>query len=608
MKIIAILCCCGLLPGWAAAQETQPGPAPLLTNVTHRHTQILDGSWHYLIDPLETGYFDYRHQVSARGFFQDRKAASPEELVEYGFDQAPTLRVPGDWNSQDSRLLYYEGTLWYQKTFVWHPVSGQRVFLHFGAVNYDAVVAMNGQMLGRHTGGFTPFDFEVTKQLKEGANTVVVKVSNVRRRDGVPTVNFDWWNYGGITRSVRLVVTPNTFVQDYFLHLTDPEKGTIEGWVQLNGPQPSTAVTLEIPALRKSVTVTPDSGGRAAIRLSAKYLRLWSPEDPWRYSIRFTAAADTLEDEIGFRTIRVQGTDILLNGKPLFLRGTCLHEEAPYGGGRAVRASQDRVLLSWAKEMGCNFVRLAHYPYNEDMIREAEKMGILVWSEVPVYWTIQWENPETLHNAENQLTEMITRDRNRANIILWSVGNETPRTAERLRFMQALVQKARELDPSRLITAALQLSSQRNHVSMLDDPLGESLDVLGCNVYPGWYGPSPSPDQTFQTPYQKPLIMSEFGGGAVQGRHGSARERWTEEFQDRVIADDIAMLRRIPFLRGTTPWILKDFRSPKRLLPGVQDGWNLKGLISDAGVKKKAFFTMQAFYQGIRDGRIVFGQ
>lgn len=591
------------------AQTPGPAPAPLVTDVPHRETISLDGRWHYQIDPYETGYFDYRYHPTAQGYFQNKQAANPSDLVEYDFSTAPLLRVPGDWNTQDDRLLYYEGTIWYEKTFTYHPEPGKRVFLYFGAVNYNAVVGLNGTILGSHTGGFTPFDFEVTGKLKDGKNFIVVKVDNKRHLDGVPTNNFDWWNYGGITRSVKLVETPATFIQDYFIHLDNAAEGKITGWVKLNGAEKAQRVTLELPELKKKLSFQTDQTGRASFALTAKDLSLWQPGNPKLYRVRLSTSTDTLTDEVGFRTIQVKGQDILLNGKPVFLRGVSIHEEAPFGGGRAYSREQDHVLLEWAQEMGCNFVRLAHYPHNEAMIREAEQMGILVWSEIPVYWTIQWDNDATLRNAENQLTEEITRDRNRANIILWSVGNETPRTGPRLKFMKTLVDRARSLDSSRLITAALQVSSDNNtHASILDDPLGKYLDVLGCNIYPGWYGRSASPDHKFQTPYDKPLIMSEFGAGSVQGKHGSDQQRWTEEFQNRVISEDLRMLRNIPFLRGTSPWILKDFRSPKRILPGVQDGWNLKGLISDQGVKKEAFYTMRAFYDAISQGKIHFGK
>jgi beta-glucuronidase len=593
---------------WAIAQSDTL-LAPLITDVPYRHTINLDGSWHYIVDPYQTGYINYRYQRTTQGFFLNRQARRPDELIEYNFATSTALQVPGDWNSQDARLFDYEGTVWYERDFRYHPQPGKRVFLYVGAANYHAVVGVNGQIVGEHVGGFTPFDMEVTNQLHAGDNFVVVMVDNTRHKEGVPTNNFDWWNYGGLTRDVYLIETPQTFIQDYFIHLDDIHARQVSGWVQLNGPEAARAtVQLQIPEWHFTRSFTTDDRGRAAFTFQAPAsLELWSPEHPRLYSVIWIAGKDTLQDEVGFRTIAVQGENILLNGKPIFLRGVSIHEEAPFGGGRAYSREQDHILLQWARELGCNYVRLAHYPHNEAMIREAEKMGLLVWSEIPVYWTIDWTNPATLANAQQQLRENITRDKNRANIIIWSVGNETPRTPERLAFMKTLVAEARSLDSTRLISAALQISHVRNDTSWLDDPLGEYLNVLGCNIYPGWYGPSADARARFASIYHKPLIMSEFGAGALQGYHGDSTQRWTEEFQYRVLDEDIRLLKTIPFLRGTTPWILKDFRSPKRLLPYYQEGWNRKGLISDRGVKKEAFYLIRQFYTDIASGKISFG-
>jgi beta-glucuronidase len=219
-----------------------------------------------------------------------------------------------------------------------------------------------------------------------------------------------------------------------------------------------------------------------------------------------------------------------------------------------------------------------------------------------VYWTILWENEQTYENAERQLTEMITRDKNRACVILWSMANETPVGAPRLKFLSRLVAKARGLDPSRLITAAVESHSNGNTV-IIDDAFGEYLDVLGCNEYFGWYsGPAESCDEkTWQCKYDKPLIISEFGGGALYGLHADKDTRWSEEFQENIYQHQVIMLQKIDNLRGVTPWILKDFRSPRRPLPFIQDFFNRKGLISDKGQKKKAFYKLQGFYQSLAE-------
>jgi beta-glucuronidase len=223
----------------------------------------------------------------------------------------------------------------------------------------------------------------------------------------------------------------------------------------------------------------------------------------------------------------------------------------------------------------------------------------LVWAEIPVYWTIQWDNPGTLENSKNQLTEMIARDKNRAIVVIWSIGNETPVTAPRLRFMTDLAQTARAADPSRLLSAALERHEVDAHTQAIDDPLGAVLDVVGCNEYLGWYDglPDRADGVSWRTSYDKPLIISEFGADALKGFHGDALTRWSEEYQASVYTHQLPMLERIPFLRGMTPWILADFRSPRRPLPGILDYWNRKGLISEHGDKKLAFYVLQRFYE-----------
>jgi len=212
-----------LLMCWFTAAAC--GESQVLQNVLSRPGMTLTGKWHVIVDPYENGYYDYRRQpfdatTPARGgYFLDHKPADRSELVEYDFDTSPTLMVPGDWNSQEDRLFYYEGTVWYRRKFDYTPAAGKRVFVHFGAANYQADVYLNGRKLGQHVGGFTPFAFEVTGILKATDNSLVVKVDNARHADAVPTVNTDWWNYGGLTREVSIVETPAAFVRDYQVQL-----------------------------------------------------------------------------------------------------------------------------------------------------------------------------------------------------------------------------------------------------------------------------------------------------------------------------------------------------------------------------------------------------
>ena len=381
------------------------------------------------------------------------------------------------------------------------------------------------------------------------------------------------------------------------------EKGSvnqISGWVQLDGNTKEQDVKIKIPEVNVETKVRTNPDGYAKLNFDVN-LKLWSPENPKLYDVIIQSETDTVKDQIGFRTVETRGTDILLNGKPIFLKGICIHEEAPIRSGRAFSKEDAKILLGWAKELNCNYVRLAHYPHNEHMVRLADKMGILVWAENPVYWTILWENDSTLANAKNQLKEMITRDKNSAAIILWSMSNETPINEPRLKFLTSLTSEARQLDPTRLITAALQTHYENDTTLMIDDPFGKEIDVIGINEYVGWYDGLPSKiDNLFwKCEYDKPVIMSELGAGALQGNHGDELTRWSEEYQANVYKHQIEMLKKIPFLKGMTPWILMDFRSPRRVLHGIQDFWNRKGLISNRGDKKEAFYILQNFYKSL---------
>ena len=577
---------------------------PQVANILSRQVTSLNGAWRYIVDVQEEGYYDYRMNPTPWGFFRNAKPQRPEDLIEYDFDKAPVMQVPGDWNTQDSQLFFYEGTVWFYKQFRLERKEqrgGKRTLLYFGAVNYEAYVYVNGQLAGHHEGGFTPFNFDVTDLLQDGDNVVIVKVDNKRRAAHVPTLIFDWWNYGGITRDVLLAEVNPVYIENYSLQLTNLKTKELSFSAQLNHKESDKEITLSIPELRIKKTFKTNAEGivhSSQFTVHSPQLKLWSPESPILYKVEIQMGDEVIRDEIGFRTIETRGKQILLNGKPVYLRGISIHEEKAYGGGRANSTADAHTLLSWAKELGCNFVRLAHYPHNEYAVREAEHMGLLVWSEIPVYWTIAWTNPQTYQNAERQLTDMIRRDQNRANVIIWSIANETPHSAERDTFLSRLATKARSLDNTRLISMAMEVTSASNYKNRLQDNMNEYVDVISFNEYIGWYRDvNDASKMEWEIPYDKPVIISEFGGGAKYGLHGAKNQRWTEEFQENLYRENIAMLEKIDGLAGTTPWILKDFRSPRRVLNGIQDYYNRKGLFSDHGEKKKAFYVLRNWYE-----------
>ncbi|MBO5548934.1 MAG: beta-glucuronidase [Prevotella sp.] len=572
-------------------------------NVYARQTQSLNGDWDYMVDQQEQGYYDYRMNINRWGYFLNAKAQRPSDLVEYNFDESPAMHVPGDWNTQLAELFLYEGTIWMKRDFNYTPVEGQRLLLYFGAVNYEAIVYVNGKKAGRHEGGFTPFCFDVTDVVKEGKNFVIVKIDNKRHQDNVPTRIFDWWNYGGITRDVMLVSVPETYVEDYSLQLDktiNGKKRTLNFSLKLNQPVAGQEITVSIPELKIKQKFVTDAKGEilnSQVSILNSKLQLWSPETPKLYQVEITTDNEKIADEIGFRTIETRGKQLLLNGKPLFLRGVCAHEETAYTSRRCNSTEDADTLLSWARQLGCNFLRLAHYPHNELAVREAERQGFLLWSEIPVYWTISWQNADTYKNAERQLTDMIRRDHNRAAIIIWSLANETPHSDARDVFLSRLAKTARSLDNTRLISMAMEVTGASNYVNRLHDNMNQYVDVVSFNQYIGWYRDvNDAPKMRWEIPYDKPVIISEFGGGAKAGYHGDKEQRWTEEFQENLYRENLAMLEKIDGLAGTCPWVLKDFRSPRRPLPGIQDDFNRKGLVSDQGQRKKAFYVMRDWY------------
>ena len=599
------------LVGKAFAQKEVPAPQ----NVYARQSVSLNGDWNYFADPQEQGYYDYRINPTRWGYFLNAKPQRPSDLVEYDFDACPTMRVPGDWNTQDEQLFLYEGTVWFKKDF---EVKGEelsvkneekRHLLYFGAVNYEAIVYVNGKMAGRHVGGFTPFCYDVTDLVKEGKNNVIVKVDNKRHANNVPTQIFDWWNCGGITRDVLLLTVGETYIEDYMLQLSRNTKVEnrksnrrfLDFSLVLNRKEAGQEVKLSIPELKIKQKFSTDAEGKinAQFSIPNSQLKLWSPETPILYKVEIQRGDEVIKDEIGFRTIETRGRQLLLNGKPIFLRGVCSHEETAYTSRRCNSAEDADTLLSWARQLGCNFIRLAHYPHNEHAVREAERQGFLLWSEIPVYWTISWKNEKTYANAENQLRSMISRDHNRAAIIIWSLANETPHSDARDAFLGRLATTARGLDSTRLLSMAMEVTGASNYVNRLQDNMNKYVDVVSFNQYIGWYRDvNDAPKMKWEIPYEKPVIISEFGGGAKAGLHGDKGQRWTEEFQENLYRENLAMLDKIEGLAGTCPWVLKDFRSPRRPLPGIQDGFNRKGLFSDKGQRKLAFYVLREWYEG----------
>lgn len=554
-----------------------------------REAMSLNGSWNFCVDLLDTGLRQKWYEI---------QPTNPEDRAEpWDYDpfDGESVPVPSNWAMLKEKWYFFEGSAWYTRKLDMAVDPNRRYVLRVGAAQYDCKVFLNGQFLGNHYGGSTPFCIELTNNLTEGTNWLMLCVNNTRTLDRVPMRNTDWFNYGGVYREVELFSLPEAFIRDFFVRLSDDRKA-IEVDATIDGTETGQA-QLEIPELGISRTIEINQG-KGVCQVTAEP-ELWSPESPRLYRVVLRAGDDCITDFVGFRSIERRGVDILLNGEPIWLRGISVHEDDEVTG--KVTSEEDiRRRFAHARELGCNFLRLAHYPHHERAAELADEMGFLLWEEIPVYWAIDFENSNTYRDAENQLLELIKRDRNRASVIIWSIGNENPDTDSRLAFMKGLAETARTTDPTRLVAAACLI----NHAKLkIEDRLVKHLDVIGINEYYGWY------DENFDDLYRigensdpdRPVVISETGADGDNTPRGPSEGLFSERYMAEVYRRQIETLRNLTYIKGMSPWILYDFRVERRQNV-FQRGFNRKGLISaDKKTKKEAFQILASFYHAIKN-------
>lgn len=552
-----------------------------------REKESLNGLWKYAVDQYDTCI---RQKWNEEVYYDAGGNTLP---VDFSFDEWETMELPCSWNTVDRMYKLYDGSMVFTRKFIYSRENeGERVILRIGAANYLCRVFLNKQYIGMHRGGSTPCCFDITEYLQHD-NRIILQVDSTRRNEQVPTANTDWFNYGGVYRDIDLIRVPAVHVRDFRVALEpDGTFHNIRARVDMSRPVSGEAVlTISELGIKQTFRVANGSG---EILLEAAP-ELWSPENPRLYDVELSSCGDEVRDRVGFREIRVDGMDIVLNGKPVFLRGISCHEDS-VEHGKALTDEERLENIRAAKELGCNFMRVAHYPHSERMAQLADEMGLLLWEEIPVYWDIHFSSEDTYSDAENQLTELIKRDYNRASVIIWSVGNENPDTDERLKFMGGLARRAHSLDSTRLVSAACLVNTQKNAI---EDRLEQYLDVIGLNEYCGWYTAEWSmlPELFRNSDPKKPVIITEFGADALPGHRGTITDKGTEDCQAYVYKKQIENIRCNSYIRGMTPWILHDFRCPRRT-SWLQNYYNTKGLLSaDKKHKKLAFYVLQAFYK-----------
>jgi beta-glucuronidase len=558
-----------------------------LVTTAGRRTENLDGPWRFVLDLHDEG-------LRQRWFAQDDAPlgswTAPRDYDGGGWQ---SIAVPSCWNMARPEWFYFEGGAWYSRTFDYRAAKpGERVILRAGAANYEARVFINGVFAGAHRGGSTPFCVELTAHLKSGPNRLQIQVENRRQPHRVPMNHTDWFNYGGLYREVSLLRLPAVFIRDFGAALVPGSGGRkIALDIEVSDPVDGEAL-IDIAGLAGPIRL-PVRGGRGAAEIEARP-RLWAPGHSTLHDVSVRFAEDEIRDRVGFREICREGRHLTLNGEALFLRGVGLHEDDA-ATGKCVSENDLRRAFAHARELNANFLRLSHYPHHERAAQIADEEGVLLWEEIPVYWAIAFDCPDTFADADNQLRELIRRDRNRASVIIWGVGNENADTDSRLGFMSRLAEAARQADPARLVGAACLINREEFRIA---DRLAAHLDIVGINEYFGWYEPSfdglkrllanSSPD--------RPVIITETGADAVAGRRGRNDELFTEDQQADVLRQQIAITHETPYIGGFCPWLLYDFRSERRQ-NGAQRGFNRKGLIdADKRTKKLAFEVVAEQY------------
>tara|TARA_B100001250_G_scaffold353513_1_gene326888 strand:+ start:1112 stop:3145 length:2034 start_codon:yes stop_codon:yes gene_type:complete len=629
-----------------------PSPDNLIGWIDSREILTLNGEWSYIVDPMNNGLPE---SSFFGGFPKNKIQKTGMELIEYNFETASKIKIPGAWNAEDEKLFFYRGPVWLYKKFNYLPKQDALTHLYIEGSNFTTKIFLNGSIVGEFEGGYVPFNFDISKYLKEGENILLVQTDNTLNKSSVPTQKTDWWPWGGIVGDVYIVQTPKRFIQNAYLQLNPDNFTEALFKLDINEKFSGHIIKLEIPEIKFKAEYKTNSLGviNENIKINTQ---LWSPSSPKLYEVKISSDTETISDQIGFRSIKTQGQKIYLNNREIQFKGIAMHSEPIGIPGPAFSKEHFQELLSTAKDLNINFIRAAHYPYTRHLAKVADQFGLMLWEEVPVYWNIDWDNSNTLNIAKNQITRLVQRDQNRASVVVWSVANETPLSSSRMKFLNALLSEIELNDSSRLSTAALLSGSEEQFRSLvlvlalqgaksqwvspkekaifrlildqanipidselsfslsIDDPLGESVDLISYNEYFGWYYVTfftdqmmisegtlrklmfeIMPDIKISSSFDKPIHISEFGAGAKYGNH--TNKIWSEEYQAKLYKHQLEMLSNNPQIKGISPWVFKDFRAMLRPLPGIQDFYNRKGLIDESGNKKEAFKVLADFYE-----------
>jgi beta-glucuronidase len=523
-----------------------------------------------------------------------------------GFSEGHPVAVPASWNDQFAEWRDYLGQTWYQTHFdlPWGwDATQQQISLRFGSVNYLAEVWLNGVRLGAHEGGHLPFTFDITSPVKPESNLLVMRVEGELAPDRVPPGNippdpknmfldqqqnyppasFDFFPFCGIHRPVLLTATPGDAITD--LTVVTELPGHIKVAVNFRGEKASLVrVSLENTDIQAASRV---SGGTANIAFDVPNAALWSPASPHLYdlTVELTQGSTILDRytlPIGIREIKIEGNNLLLNGQPIYLQGFGRHEDFPITGRGYLPAViiKDYALMKW---VGANSFRTSHYPYSEQMMELADRLGFLVIDETPAVglFFAKEGSERRLQLCRQYISELVSRDKNHPSVIMWSLANE-PHSAvpEAKPFFRELYDLCKLLDSTRPATIV-------SYVGVSEESF-EFCDLMCLNRYYGWYTDSgrletgyanlESEIDALYAKFKKPLILSEYGADTVPGHHAQPPDMFSEEYQADMLEQYSRVLRSKPYVVGEHVWNMCDFKTSQ----GVKrvGSLNLKGVFT----------------------------
>ena len=554
-----------------------------------------------------------RNVIDLNGIWRfklDKGNGFSEKWYESSLKDTMEMAVPSSYNDlvEAEEVRDHVGWVWYERNFTIHKnLLDERIVLRFGSATHEAKVYLNGKFLVEHKGGFTPFEAEINELLVSGENRLTVAVNNIIDETTLPVgmlketevngkkvmknlVNFDFFNYAGIHRPVKIYTTPKTYVKDVTIVTNFEDSiGYVDYDIKFVGE-----ADVNISIIDEDNNVVATSNGSDG-QVTIKDIKLWEPMKAYLYKLKVDlvkddALIDTYIEQFGVRTVEVKDGKFLINNKPFYFKGFGKHEDSHVNGRGFNEALnvKDFNLMKW---IGANSFRTAHYPYSEEIMRLADREGIVIIDETPAVGLHlnfmatgglfgggvkrdTWKEIGTKEAHEQILRELVERDKNHPSVVMWSVANEPDSDSEGAKeYFEPLIKLTKELDPQkRPVTVVTYLMSTPDRCKV-----GDIVDVLCLNRYYGWYvagGDLKEAKRMLQEELNgweercpnKPIMFTEYGADTVAGMHDTVPVMFTEEYQVEYYKANHEVVDKCKNFVGEQVWNFADFATSQGII------------------------------------------